>query len=272
MIADKRTREREGVKSAERALSVLELLTGSETHLTFAEIGSRLDYPRSSLFGLLNTLLNRHWIELDDQTRKYRLGIRTFEAGTAYLRSIDLVGIAMPHMERIRDELDEVVQFSILDGKTNVYLGKVEGGQHLRLASEVGRRLPAYTTALGKMLLAGLSEEQFDALDWPEELRRFTPNTIGTTAELKTELQRIREAGYATDNEEHTIGVRCFAMPILNHSGQTIAALSVSFPTVRFTPERGQRALVLLREAVTATSTDLGYRPKTGLSERISTS
>ncbi len=261
MTSTERAPAKDGVKSAQRALSVLELLVSSETPLTFGEIGAKLDYPRSSLFGLLNTLLDRHWIELDEQTRKYRLGMRTFEAGNAYLRSIDLVEIARPRMERVRDVLDEIVQFSVLDGRHNVYLCKVEGGQNLRLASEVGRRLPAHATALGKMLLAGLSEEQFDRLDWPAALQRFTPSTITTTIELKNELARARELGYTIDNEEHTIGVRCFAKPILNHSGQTIAALSVSFPTVRFTEERGQQALTLLQEAVSAISRDLGYRP-----------
>jgi IclR family KDG regulon transcriptional repressor len=111
------------------------------------------------------------------------------------------------------------------------------------------------------MLLAGLSEEQLDALGWPDSLQRFTPNTIATPAELKTVLAQARANGYATDNEEHTIGVRCFAMPIRNHTGHTAAALSVSFPTVRFTPERGERALALLGNAVAAISRDLGYGP-----------
>lgn len=253
---------KEGVKSAQRALNVLELLVSAETPLTFGEIGARLDYPRSSLFGLLNTLLDRHWIELDEQTRKYRLGIRTFEAGNAYLRSIDLIEVARPRMERIRDELDEIVQFSVLDGRWNVYLCKVEGGQNLRLASEVGRRLQAHATALGKMLLAGLPNAEFVRLRFPEPLERFTPSTIATLPALRAALVEARARGYAVDDEEHTIGVRCFAMPIRNHAGQTIAALSVSFPTVRFTEERGQQALTLLREAVDAISRDLGYRPR----------
>ncbi len=260
MNSTERAPVKDGVKSAQRALSVLELLSSSDVPLTFSEIGARLDYPRSSLFGLLNTLLDRHWLELDEQTRKYRLGVRTFEAGNAYLRSIDLVTIARPRMERIRDELDEIVQFSVLDGRHNVYLCKVEGGQNLRLASEVGRRLQAHATALGKMLLAGLSEEAFDRLDWPKPLERFTPHTITSIEALKAALAEARALGYTRDNEEHTIGVRCFAMPIRNHSGQTIAALSVSFPTVRFTEGRGQQALTLLQAAVSAISSDLGYR------------
>jgi DNA-binding IclR family transcriptional regulator len=249
------------VKSAQRALEVLELLVHSETPLTFSEIGQELGYPRSSLFGLLNTLLSRHWLDFDEKTRKYRLGIRTFEAGNAYLRSIDLVQVARPRMERNRDELDEIVQISMLDGRYNVYLGKVEGGQHLRLASEVGRRLEAHATALGKMLLAGLSDEELARLDLPEPLERFTSSTITSHTALRAALRQARERGFATDDEEHTMGVRCVAVPIRDHTGRTIAALSVSIPTVRFSNERGQKALALLQTAVAAISRDLGYRP-----------
>jgi DNA-binding IclR family transcriptional regulator len=257
------TSRREGVKSAQRALTVLELLARSEAPLTFGEIGAALDYPRSSLFGLLNTLLDRHWLEFDGQSRKYWLGIRTLEAGSAYLRSIDLVQLARPHMERVRDLLDETVQLAVLEGRFNIYIGKVEGTQHLRLASEVGLRLAAHATALGKMLLAGLSKEELERLMATVRLERFTPQTITDFATLHRELDRTRERGYATDDEEHTLGVRCVAVPIRDHAGRTVAALSVSFPTVRYTDRRRERARVLLLEAVAGISQGLGHQPET---------
>ncbi len=251
----------EGVKSAQRALMVLELLTHSETPLSFAEIGAELEYPRSSLFGLLKTLQDRHWVALDEQTRRYSLGIRTMEAGNAYLRSIDLVQLAQPHMVQVRDGIEETVQLSVLDGRFNIYLGKVEGKQSLRLASEIGRRLEAHTTALGKMMLAGLSDDELNRLFSGIELEGYTPHTITNFDQLKLDLVRSRQRGYATDDEEHTRGVRCVALPIRNHRGQTVAGLSVSFPTVRYTDDQANIARDLLSEAVTAISEDLGYRP-----------
>jgi DNA-binding IclR family transcriptional regulator len=251
----------EGVKSAQRALMVLELLTRSETPLSFAEIGAELEYPRSSLFGLLKTLQDRHWVALDEQTRRYSLGIRTMEAGNAYLRSIDLVQLAQPHMVQVRDGIEETVQLSVLDGRFNVYLGKVEGKQSLRLASEIGRRLEAHTTALGKMMLAGLSDDELNRLFAGIDLEGYTPHTITDFDQLKLELVRSRQRGYATDDEEHTRGVRCVALPIRNHRGQTVAGLSVSFPTVRYTDDQANIARDLLSEAVLAISKDLGYRP-----------
>ncbi|CAN5637286.1 IclR family transcriptional regulator [soil metagenome] len=250
----------EGVKSAQRALSIIELLARTEPSLTFAEIGDVTGFPRSSLFGLLKTMVDMRWLELDEQTRKYRLGIRTLEAGNAYLRSIDLVALVRPQMDRICAATDETVQLAVLDDRYNVYIAKVEGTGHLRLASEVGRRLEAHATALGKMLLAGLSETELDRLLGNVKLERFTPATITDFALLKQELAASAERGYATDNEDHTRGVRCFAVPIRNHSGKTIAALSVSFPTVRFTERRGEKARVLLVEGAQAVERELGYR------------
>ncbi len=251
----------DGVKSAQRALMVLELLTRSEWPLSFAEIGAELEYPRSSLFGLLKTLQDRHWVALDEQTRRYSLGIRTMEAGNAYLRSIDLVQLAQPQMVQVRDGIEETVQLSVLDGRFNVYLGKVEGKQSLRLASEIGRRLEAHTTALGKMMLAGLSDDELNRLFAGIELEAFTPYTITDFDQLKLELIRTRQRGYATDDEEHTRGVRCVALPIRNDRGQMVAGLSVSFPTVRYTDEQAHIARELLSEAVTAISRELGYSP-----------
>lgn len=261
------TASRPGVKSADRALSILELLVHADQPLTFADIAAALGYPRSSLFGLLTTLLNRGWIDLDERARTYRLGIRAFEAGNAYERSISLLPIALPHMERIRGELDETVQISVLEGRFNIYLGKVEGGQRLRLASEVGRRLEAHATALGKMILADVPEADLNALFQGVTLETFTPNTIATLAALKEDLARSRERGYAVDDEEYTQGLRCYALPIRNHTGRTVAAMSVSFPTVRLTDDRGLAARALLETAVTQISAVLGYQ---GLSPMVS--
>lgn len=252
----------DGVKSAQRALSIIELLARSESSMTFPEIGDATGFPRSSLFGLLKTMVDMRWLELDERSRKYRLGIRTLEAGNAYLRSIDLVELVRPQMERICAAVDETVQLAVLDGRYNVYVAKVEGTGHLRLASEVGRRLEAHATALGKMLLAGLSDAELDRLLGEVKLERFTPSTITDVDQLKQELALSAARGYAVDNEDHTRGVRCFAVPIHNHAGKTIAALSVSFPTVRFTERRGERARSLLMDAARAVEQELGYRPE----------
>ena len=125
------------VKSAKRTLDILALMTSRESRMTFTEISLALDLPRSSLHGLLSTLTEGGWVTYDSPSKSYGLGIRTLEAGNAYLRTQSLPTRARPFMERVRDALDETVQLSVLDGRYNIYVDKVDGQQALVLASAV---------------------------------------------------------------------------------------------------------------------------------------
>jgi Transcriptional regulator len=247
------------VKSAERALRVLELLTTRESALTFTEIGGVLGVPASSLHGLLRTLASRGWLAYDEASRGYALGIRALEAGNAYARSFPLPERARPIMTALRDELDETVQLAVRDGRHNVYLAKVDGSHALTLASEVGRRLPAHATGLGKVLLADLPPQQAADLLGSQPLERFTTNTIADLPKLCRYLAVVRRRGYAVDNEEYSLGVLCIAAPVRDSTGQTVAAMSVSVPTVRFDRQRKQQALRLLLDATARLSASLGY-------------
>lgn len=251
----------EAVKSARRVLDILELLTGRESPMTFTEISEALRLPRSSLHSLLWTLTDAGWLELHESTRRYGLGLRTLEAGHAYGRSLDLPERAHPYLERVSVELDETVQLSVLDGRFNVYVGKVEGTQPLRLASEVGRRLPAHATGLGKVLLTALSTQEFDAVFSGVRLESFTPRTIGSRRALRAAVEQARVDGFAADDEEYTPGVRCVAVGVRDHTGAVVAAMSVSVPSVRFGERRQQEALRQLRVAAEGLSTALGHRP-----------
>ena len=247
------------VKSAERALRVLDLLTSREQALTFTQIGAALDVPVSSLHGLLRTLVACGWVEYGETTREYALGIRALEAGNAYTRSFDLPDRARPFMPRLRDEIDETVQLAVLDGRYNVYVAKVDGGHALRLASEVGRRLPAHATGLGKVLLASLEPREVTALLGDVRLERYTDKTMAALPVLRRYLTEVRRRGYAMDDEEYSVGVRCVAAPVRDSDGRTVAAMSVSVPTARFRPDRRRIALRLLLEATGELSTALGY-------------
>jgi DNA-binding IclR family transcriptional regulator len=249
-----------GVKSAERALEILELVAAAERPLTTSDIGRALGYPRSSLHGLLQTMTKRHWLELVDSERAYALGIRTWEVGHSYLRAIDLADRAQPFMQRLRDQLDETIQLAMLDGRYNVYIGKVTGTQRLILASEVGRRLEAHATGIGKVLLSGLGDDELDRLFHGVALERFTEHTVPDYEALKVELEAIRNRGYGTDDEEYTAGVRCVAAPVRDASGAVVAAMSVSVPTIRDSILRKDGARLLL-DATDGLSKALGHRP-----------
>lgn len=258
------------VKSAERALLILELLARTDDPMTFRQIAETQGYPRSSLHGLLHTLLARGWLELDETSRTYALGVRAWEAGNAYLRASSLAKRALPYMSRVRDALDETVQLALLDGRHNVYVAKVDGTQRLVLASEVGRRLEAHATGLGKVLLAWLSTKELERRFAGVSLERFTSDTIVDFNTLKTELERTRRRGYALDREEYTVGVRCIAVPVYDHTGQVVAAMSVSVPRVRFDTQRRRQAVPLLKKAAMGLSLALGYEPRPRMSSILS--
>ena len=248
-----------GVKSAQRTLDILELLTRKQTPMTFTDISDALGYPRSSLHNLLRTLVRSGWADLDPVGRHYTLGIRAWQAGNAYLRAVNLAERARPFMQRIRDELDETVQLAVRDGRYNVYIAKIEGSQLLMLVSAIGRRLEAHATGVGKVLLADLSTAERESLLYGQPLERFTPNTITNPGELEAELATIRQRGHGVDNEEYTPGVRCVAVPVRDHTGSVVAGMSVSVPTIRFNADRVERTRGLLTAGCRDLSGALGY-------------
>jgi DNA-binding IclR family transcriptional regulator len=248
------------VKSALRVLLIVELLTKFDRGLTFAEMHEHLELPKSSLHGLLKTMTARGHLLVDERTRAYRLGVRFWEAGQAFLRSLDLTSICHPYLEAAREGLDETVQLAVLDGLENVYIAKVEADQRLKLVSEVGSRLPAHATGLGKALLAGLDDAELAVRLRGARLERFTPRTIVDKRRLLKVLDEVRELGYAQDDGEYTPGVSCVAVPVRNHEGRVIASMSASVPAVRVDEAmRGRMIDVLVRQA-DLLSRALGHR------------
>jgi len=238
-----------GVKSALRTLQILELLASeAPSELSFADLGTRLSIPSSSLHGLLQTMVKADWIRVDD--RRYSLGFRCFEVGGAFIRDLEVTDRALPIMRRLRGELNETVQLAVLDGTENLYIAKVEGCQRLSLRSQVGQRLPAHSTALGKALLSGLTPEELIGA-MPPTLPRLTAVTITSHSKLLAELEEVRRRGYSTDRGESTPGVCCVAVLIGSAERPGVAAMSVSVPAVRFD---GLRAGAVTRALVAASS------------------
>lgn len=223
------------VKSADRALVILELLSRGRHRLS--DIAEILHLPLSSVHGLLGTLVHRGFAEFDQTTRTYGLGLTAWTVGQGYTGHRDIVGLALPLMEQLAQQTGETVQLSRLDGIENVYIAIAESPQPMKLVSAVGMRLPAHAVGLGKALLAGLDDDELARRYQDVELERFTENTVSEFTELFAEIQRARELGYAADDEEYIVGCRCVAMPVRDHSGQVVAAMSVSAPTPRCGPD-----------------------------------
>jgi DNA-binding IclR family transcriptional regulator len=229
------------VKSSERTLEILETLAASNERRSLSELARMLGVPKSSLHAILRTMHERGWVETDPSGTRFGLGVRALYVGTAYPDSDDVVSVAAQTLDWLVAQLDETVHLGRLDGTDIVYLAKRESSHHLRMFSAIGRRLPAYATALGKALLAALPDDQL-AEHLPETLTALTPHTLTDLDALRRDLDRTRRRGYAVDHEESTEGLGCIAVTI--PTGEPPRnAISCSVPTVRLRPE--QRKIIV---------------------------
>lgn len=244
--------ETPSVKSALRTLEILETVARYRDGITFVALADVLPYPKSSLHGLLQTIASRGWLTFDADSRKYAIGVKPWEVGQSFLRSRELVVRARQYLREANQELDETVQLGILDDLDVVYIDKVEGTRPLRLFSNVGSRLPAYVTGIGKALLSGLPDAELERRFAGVELPGYTAKTITSGDELIRVLAESRRQGYATDDGEYTHGVFCVAVPIRDGSGSVVAAMSCSVPQARIELgelQPGQMIEVLVRQA-----------------------
>ncbi|AHH96886.1 IclR family transcriptional regulator [Kutzneria albida] len=245
------------VKSADRVLAVFDLLA-DRGPLSFTDISAALALPKSSTHNLLNTMCARGYLERGQ--KEFRLGIRIWQLAQHCTEVEHLRHALRPVMEKLCAATTETVQLAILDGTNAVYLDIVESPHPVKLTSNVGARLSAHASAVGKVLLAGLDPAEARRRLTGVPLERLTEHTITTVDGLLTELALTRERGYGVDGEEFTIGLRCLAMPVRDWTGRTVVGLSVSMPTPRYSAQIAEAALDELRAAVAEAATRLGAR------------
>lgn len=248
------------VKSADRVLDIFELLYNTENKLSLSEISKKLKIPISSTYALVKTLLRRKYLEIIPGTKTYKVGIKLLEIGSTYLSRLEIAEVAKPVIKELIKITDETVNVAIRDSMDIIYIAKEEGMKPMRLISYVGKRLPAHTTALGKVLLSALSNKEIDELYKYKKLVKLTDNTITNLDRLKSELEIIRKNGYAYDNEESTEGVQCFSSPIFNFENRIVASLSIAVPSFRLNKVKSKRFIKLAIEYTKEISRDLGAR------------
>jgi IclR family KDG regulon transcriptional repressor len=261
MTAPKDELEIVPVKSADRVLTLIELLTEHRDGLTFTQLQEFTSWPRSSLYGLVRTMADRNHLEFDPHSQEYRIGVRIWEAGQTFNSSVKIAELAMPYLQEAGKRLNETVQLAVLDGIENIDVAKVDSSHPLNLVSFVGARLPAYATGIGKVLLAGLDEVDLDKRLEGVELTKYTDTTILSMDRLRQLLRDIRTQGFAVDDEEYTLGVRCWAVPVLDVTGSVVAGISTSIPSARVSEGIEETALAVLTEIAGQISSQLGYKP-----------
>jgi len=246
------------IQALVRAIDVLNCFEDAE-ELGVTEISNRIKLHKSTTFNIISTLEHCRYLEKNDNTGKYRLGIELFRMGTKV--KYDLRKIIVPYLEKLLSQFKETANLVVRDGDYVIYLEKIESPHSMRISTAAGSRLPVNTTAVGKAILSGLPDEELHAIINGIPLVKFTDYTICDQNTLLENIKRVRISGYAEDFEELEIGLTCVAAPIFNHTGKAFAAISISGPTSRMQEEIRNEMGKSLVEITQEISKMLGYKP-----------
>ena len=257
--------QKQGVQAIERGCSILDLLGRGKQTYSIRELASELNLPKPTVHRMLTTFCRFGYVIQDEVSKEYRLGFRVVELGQAVLDRIDVRKEAEPCLHRLAGRVQETVHLAILDEHEIVYLEKVErmdDPKGLRMASRIGMRIFAHCCAVGKVILAFLSDKDKTAIFSEMGLPRLTEKTIVEVKQLLEHLALVKQQGYAVDDEENEVGIRCVGAPVRNDRGKVIAGISISGPTVRMSLERIHRELKTeVMKTAAEVSSRLGYRP-----------
>ncbi|MDO7788200.1 IclR family transcriptional regulator [Desulforamulus aquiferis] len=240
------------IRSIAKALTIIDLLTSNQEGLPLAQIALKTGNAKSTVHGLLSTLRDFGYVEQSPFTGNYKLGMRLFEIGSVVAKCWDVRAVGAPYIQQLVNEINETVHLVVLDRGEVLYIDKRESAKNLRIVSEIGMRLPAHCTGVGKVLMAYLTEAEVKLIVKKKGLSSYTKNTITDFDTLKNELIKIREQGFAYDKEEIMDSLCCVAAPIFDHYGKACAALSVSSTTSRFNEHHEQ-----IKEMVINTAKDI---------------
>ncbi len=226
------------VQSLTRALSILNALGADGDGMTLTDISRSVELPPSTTHRLLTTLQNERYVRFDRYQGVWQVGVQAFIVGNVFLRSRDLIFMARPFMEALMESSGETVNLAVADEGEMVYVAQVECREMMRAMAKTGSRVLMHCSAVGKAILAQTDESDVSKILKRRGLPRLTDKTLDTAEKLKGDLTRVVRQGYAVDDEEHAIGLRCVAAPIFNEFAKPMGAISLSGPAVRIPDQR----------------------------------
>jgi len=260
-MADLKT---QSVPALDRALTLLETLVQSKRGLALSDLSRKLGLPKSSIHCLLLTLERRGYLHRDQLTRRYVFGLKFFSMAHASSASLDLRQKARPFLIRLGELTRLTVHMAVLEEAEAVLIEKIEPPTLLNLATWVGKRMDVHCTGVGKALLAFLPDDELALLLARHRFPRRNEFTIVSPRKLKEHLAKIREKGYAVDDEEDEIGLRCVGAPIIDHGGRAVAAISVSGAVAQIADENLEAIAAQVKQAAHRISSELGYQRRNG--------
>jgi IclR family KDG regulon transcriptional repressor len=247
------------MQSLERSIHVLGELSRNPEGVSLGELAEATGLPKPTISRILNTLKTAHFARQDKHSRMYFLGLGILELTFDYLSGLDLRQAALPHMRELNNSTQETVNLGVLDGFNIIYIERIESRQMLRTTSPVGKRTAAFSTALGKAILAFADEETIQESLYSKSLEKLTPLTIIDPEVIEEELRKIQKSGIALDDRENQEHVRCIASPIFDARGHVIAAVSISAPASRIDFNHAGELQDQVRSTAREISTHLGW-------------
>jgi DNA-binding IclR family transcriptional regulator len=258
--SSKKPVRRESMSSTLKCFQALEFMAQEPYEFPLSELAARLDRPLASVHRMVATLVEAGFVEQDGASRRYRLAGKALWAGTGYLRHSPVYRASFLVMQETARNSPGLIHLGVPHGEWVLYLHTVGSPSRLYLYADAGERRPLHATGLGKAILAWQPAELVSRVG-AQKLQRFTRHTICSLSELKEELKAVRQRGYAIDNEEGVIGLRCVAAPVFDATGLSVAALSMSAPVQVLTKGALETEAARIREAALKISVQLGYRP-----------
>jgi len=247
------------VNVLERTFDILEAFSQDGQEPGMTELVAKLHIPKSTVHRLIMVLERHGYLERSPLNEKYHLGSKLVQLGMHALSRLDLGTTAMPYLHRLVEQTGETCHLGVLRNGKIISLFHAQGTQLLRLRSAVGRVSPLHCTSQGKAILAFLPEEECEQWISTIDFKANTPKTITRASSFRAELKRVREAGYARDNEEYEEGVKCIGAPVRDHAGRVMAAISIAMPSFRMKRDRVPQLSRAVVKAAEDLSAALGY-------------
>lgn len=247
------------VPAVEKALAILDLLARNERALGISELHQALDIPKATVFMILNTL-EAHQVVRKTESGHYTIGARLYELGNAFLTKLDMAKVAHPHAEALGARTGFTTHVAILDNDQVLFVDKVEPSSFVRFSTYPGLRQDIHICSLGKAIAAHLPEPELDGILRRRRMRACTPYTITTAREFKRNLQTVRDRGFAVEDQEGELNVRCVGAPIFDAAGGAAGAISVTGLATQLGPESDDEIGAIVRDTARRISLELGAR------------
>ncbi|AHY51918.1 hypothetical protein BJS_06525 [Bradyrhizobium japonicum SEMIA 5079] len=254
-----------GVQSVDRALSILETLAEDDEGYRLSDLAVRTGLSASTVHRLLATLENRRFVQFDRAESKWHVGVRSFTVGASFARRRNFSTQAIPYLRKLRDLTRETANLAVVDDEFIIVLTRMESREIMRSLTQVGGRVAMVTSGVGKAVLATYSDEEVGAVIRHHGMPRLTEKSIVRPGDLFKELEKIRKQGFALDDEEACMGLRCIAAVVYNDCAEPLAAISVSGMTSRLTDDRLPEIGQIVREVAGELTVALGgVMPESG--------